>query len=37
MEIFHKTRLIDCHDGAQTHGNSRELPEFRHETRVRIG
>ena len=36
FQIFQEFSLINCPDWAQTHRNGRELPEFRHQFRVRI-
>ena len=36
FQILEEFRLIDSTDWAQTHGDGRELPEFRHQFRVRI-
>ncbi|MNH05287.1 hypothetical protein D3C79_646070 [compost metagenome] len=36
FQIFQELRLIDGADWAQAHGNGRELPEFRHQFRMRV-
>ena len=36
-QVLQEASLIDGGDGAQTHGNGRELPEVRHQFRVRVG
>ena len=37
FQIFQEFSLVDSTDWAQTHRYGRELPEFRHQFRVRIG
>src|SRR3974377_2475560 len=37
MQIFEEARLIDRHEGPEPHGHRRELPELRHQPRMRIG
>src|SRR5690606_6171483 len=37
LEVTHETRLEDGHHRPQPHRHGRELPEMRHEPRVRIG
>ncbi len=37
LEVAHEARLIDRHHRPQPHGDGRELPELRHEPRMRIG
>ena len=37
FQIFQEFSLVDCTDRAQTHRYGRELPEFRHQFRVRVG
>ena len=37
LEVLHEARLIDRHDRAEAHRHGRELPEARHQPRVRIG
>ncbi|GAR59747.1 hypothetical protein NGUA15_01521 [Salmonella enterica] len=37
FQIFQEFRLVDSTDWAQPHRDGRELPEFRHQFRVRIG
>ncbi len=36
FQVFQELRLVDRADWAQTHGYGRELPEFRHQFRVRV-
>ncbi|MNS84290.1 hypothetical protein D3C72_1181080 [compost metagenome] len=36
FQIFQELRLVDGADWAQAHGNGRELPEFRHQFRMRV-
>ena len=36
FHITHEARLIERHHRAETHGNRRELPEMRHQPRVRV-
>ena len=36
VQIFHEARLVDGHDRPQAHGHGRELPEVRHQPRMRI-
>ncbi|MNZ80938.1 hypothetical protein D3C78_995920 [compost metagenome] len=36
FQIFQEFSLVDCTDWTQTHRNGRELPEFRHQFRVRV-
>src|SRR5690606_12171616 len=36
FQVLQEFRLIDCTNWAQTHGYGRELPEFRHQFRVRV-
>ena len=36
FQVFQELRLIDGADWAQAHGYGRELPEFRHQLRMRI-
>jgi hypothetical protein len=37
VEVLHEASLIDGLDRAEAHGNGRELPEVRHQPRVRVG
>ena len=37
LEIALKARLVDRHHGAEAHRHRRELPEIRHQPRMRIG
>ena len=37
LEIFHEARLIDGGNRPQPHGDGGELPEIRHQARMRIG
>src|SRR5699024_4751611 len=37
FQIFQEFSLVDSTDRTQTHRNGRELPEFRHQFRVRVG
>ena len=37
VQVFHEARLMNRHDRAQSHGNRGELPEIRHQPRMRIG
>ena len=37
LQIAHEARLVDAHNRAEPHGNGRELPEIRHQPRVRVG
>jgi hypothetical protein len=36
FHVAHETRLVDGHHRAEAHGHGRELPEIRHQPRVRI-
>ncbi|ABA48711.1 hypothetical protein BURPS1710b_2745 [Burkholderia pseudomallei 1710b] len=36
LQVLHEARLIDRHDGTEAHRHGRELPEIRHQPRVRI-
>lgn len=36
FRVFQELRLIDGADWAQAHGYGRELPEFRHQLRMRV-
>ncbi len=36
LHVAHKARLVDGHHRAETHGHGGELPEIRHQPRVRI-
>ena len=35
-EVLHEARLVDRHDRAEAHRDGRELPEVRHQPRVRV-
>ena len=37
FDIAHEARLVDRHEGPKAHRHRRELPEIRHEPRMRIG
>ena len=37
FQVAHKARLVSGGDGAEAHGHGRELPEIRHQPRVRVG
>src|SRR3954449_1422125 len=36
LEVLHEPRLVDRHDRPEAHRDGRELPELRHQPRVRI-
>ena len=36
-QVTHEARLVDRHQGTEPHRHRRELPETRHQSRVRIG
>ena len=36
LQVFQEAGLVNCHQRAQAHGYSGELPEIRHQVRVRI-
>ncbi|MCY1294757.1 hypothetical protein D9M70_440690 [compost metagenome] len=37
LQVFHEARLVDAHDRSQAHRHGGELPEVRHQPRMRIG
>jgi hypothetical protein len=37
VQVAQEARLIDCHQGAEPHGDRGELPEVRHQPGMRIG
>ena len=36
LQVAHEARLVDRHDGPESHRHRRELPEVRHQPRMRI-
>ena len=37
VQVLEEARLIDRHQGPEAHGDRRELPEIRHQPRMRVG